>query len=63
MNNQTITVSNLHSPNNDDPAFYDRVRGAIMSICSQELILAGDWNPELDLQNYKHIIIQTVEKK
>ncbi|WP_419585274.1 endonuclease/exonuclease/phosphatase family protein, partial [Thiolapillus sp.] len=58
MNDQTITLINLHSPNNDDPAFYDRVRGAIKSIRNQELIVAGDWNlvlnPELDSQNYKH---------
>ena len=58
MNDQTITLINLHSPNNDDPAFYDRVRGEIKSIRNQELIVAGDWNlvlnPELDSQNYKH---------
>ena len=58
MNDQTITLINLDSPNNDDPAFCDRVRGAIKSIRSQELILAGDWNfvlyPELDSQNCKH---------
>ena len=58
MNDQTITLINLHSPNNDDPAFHDRVRRAIKSIRSQELILAGDWNfvlyPELDSQNCKH---------
>ena len=44
MNDQTITLINLDSPNNDDPAFCDRVRGAIKSIRSQELILAGDLN-------------------
>ena len=57
MNDQTITLINLHNLN-DDPAFYDRVRGAIKSIRNQELIVAGDWNlvlnPELDSQNYKH---------
>ena len=44
MSDQTITLINLNSPNNDDPAFHDRVRRAIKSIRSQELILAGDWN-------------------
>ena len=44
MSDQTITLINLNSPNNDDPAFYDRVRGAIKSIRNQELIVAGDWN-------------------
>ena len=39
---QPITVTNLHSPNKDDPACYGRIRGAIKSINSQELILAGD---------------------
>ena len=58
MNDQTITLINLHSPNNDDPAFYDRARAARKSIRSQNLILVGDWNfvlnPELDSQNYNH---------
>ena len=37
INDQIITLINLHSPNN-----HDRVRGAIKSIRRQELILAGD---------------------
>ena len=59
INDQTFTVVNLHSPNKDDPDFYDRVMGELKNTRSQELILTGDWNlvlnPELDSQNYKHI--------
>ena len=59
INDQTFTVVNLHSPNKDDPDFYDRVMGELKKTRSQELILTGDWNlvlnPELDSQNYKHI--------
>ena len=59
INDQTFTLVNLHSPNKDDPDFYDRVTGELKNTRSQELILTGDWNlvlnPELDSQNYKHI--------
>ena len=59
INDQTFTVVNLHSPNKDDPDFYDRIMGELKNTRSQELILTGDWNlvlnPELASQNYKHI--------
>ena len=29
INDQTFTVVNLHSPNKDDPDFYDRVMGEL----------------------------------
>ena len=44
INDQTFTVVNLHSPNKDDPDFYDRVMGELKNTSSQELILTGDWN-------------------
>ena len=59
INDQTFTLVNLHSPNKDDPDFYDRLMGELKNARSLELILTGDWNlvlnPELDSQNYKHI--------
>ena len=59
INDQTFTLVNLHSPNKNDPDFYDCVIGELKNTRSQELILTGDWNlvlnPELDSQNYKHV--------
>ena len=67
INDQTFTVVNLHSPNKDDPDFYDRVMGELKKTRSQELILTGDWNlvlnPELIHRITNILITQNAEKK
>ena len=66
INDQTFIVVNLHSPNKDDPDFYDRVMGELKNTSSQELILTGDWNRVLNPVIHRIInilITQNAEKK
>ena len=66
INDQTFTVVNLHSPNKDDPDFYDRVMGELKNTSSQELILTGDWNRVFNPVIHriiKILITQNAEKK
>ena len=66
INDQTFIVVNLHSPNKDDPDFYDRVMGELKNTSSQELILTGDWNRVLNPVIHriiKILITQNAEKK
>ena len=54
-----ITLVNLYGPNNDDPAFYEKVQNSITKLKNHNIIAVGDWNlllnPSLDGTNYKHI--------
>lgn len=49
----------LYGPNNDNPAFYEKLQENINGFKCENVILCGDFNlvlkPNLDYFNYKHI--------
>ena len=54
-----LTLINLYGPNNDEPAFYDKVCDFLSDLDNTHMILGGDWNlildVDLDCVNYLHI--------
>ena len=54
-----ISLVNLYGPNNDDPAFYEKLNSTIGNFGNADIIAVGDWNlllnPVVDCVNYKHI--------
>ena len=58
-NERKFLLVNLHSPNQDHPSFYDRLKQEILKFANNNIILVGDWNlildEKMDLTNYKNI--------
>ena len=54
-----ITLATIYGPNKDDPGFFDILRGKILEIGNNDIIINGDWNlllnPQIDGINYKNI--------
>ena len=51
-----VTLKNIHSPNNDNPDFYDSVREFLLDFDNEYFFLCGDFNlalnPLQDTINY-----------
>ena len=62
-----FTLANIYGPNTDDPQFYENIVQLIRKIENDDVVICGDWNlilnPDCDMDNYLHIIIQRLEKK
>ena len=54
-----LTLVNLHGPNQDTPSFFDNIISTANTIGNTSLIICGDFNTiqdeKLDYSNYKHI--------
>ena len=44
-----ITLCGIYAPNNDSPAFFDKIR-SILNRCSEKIIIVGDFNLVMDTQ-------------
>ena len=53
LENKTITLGNIYAPNNDNPNFFKNVLSHLRSFECENIILGGDFNLVLDVQNDK----------
>ena len=53
LENKTITLGNIYAPNDDNPNFFKNVLSHLLSFECEDIILGGDFNLVLDVQNDK----------
>ena len=53
LENKTITLGNIYAPNDDNPNFFKNVLSHLLPFECEDIILGGDFNLVLDVQNDK----------
>ena len=53
LENKTITLGNIYAPNDDNPNFFKNFLSHFLSFECKDIILGGDFNLVLDVQNDK----------
>ena len=43
INDKRLTLGAVYGPNEDDMAFYDRLRQGILTVKNESVIIGGDW--------------------
>ena len=51
LENKTVTLANIYAPNDDNPNFFKNFFRHLLSFECDDIILGGDFNLVMDVQN------------